>query len=337
MNEDRIRELDSAALQGLERKTSVTLTAPELHALCAVAMQAKEWEKAAQRWRDRTTTAEEERDASLVQAARALADLTKERKLRPADEHQATQLPAWRMTPKHLADALNELGCDKPEATAEVQRHIEALEAENKRIQARCEALEVALSERTKSMQEAQEESARFRRGRDDWKERAILPAETVMVTFPGEFVSMEEIDRRARGMGDGGRIVLMAQQAQALGTDVLTLSRYYGRPQGAPTTVLSARDEFAKAAMQATVTPTSSDATRAEIAQRAYTMADAMIAARDNREDPRLVAEHNAGFAAGAEHVRTGAKEAVIYVNKASNGCMSMNDLLAAIDGVEA
>jgi hypothetical protein len=32
---------------------------------------------------------------------------------------------------EHLADVLNELGCDRPEATDEVRRHIAALEADN--------------------------------------------------------------------------------------------------------------------------------------------------------------------------------------------------------------
>lgn len=65
----------------------------------------------------------------------------------------------------------------------------------------------------------------------------------------------------------------------QALGNDVLAMA--YGRPRSDPGPALSARDEFAKAAMQSTMTVTSSDATRAEVAQRAYAMADAMMKAR--------------------------------------------------------
>jgi len=114
-------------------------------------------------------------------------------------------------------------------------------------------------------------------RGGEEWVP-PVIPAETKIVTFPGEFVSWRELGERARAMPPTGKIVLTAYQASALENDACAMAMMGQRGTSAP--VLSARDEFAKAAMQGTIA-SGADATHGAIARTAYELADAMLKAR--------------------------------------------------------
>lgn len=243
-------------------------------------------------------------------------ELVQERDLRRRAEQELARLQA----------RITAIYAENDARSAEVERLRASLASTEK---ARDVAVALAKEDRARIYDRAERAERALKRagfedrGGEEWVP-PVIPAETKIATFPGEFVSWHELTDRARHMFAYSKVVLTAQQVRALENDVAAFTNGASRPRMVGLTellkdmpcapacvhgvygprcsmcpdgmtqfpvgvssvargesVLSARDEFAKAAMQAAYVPTSSDATREEVARRAYAMADAMLKAR--------------------------------------------------------